>query len=70
MCRKGGPESDLLNIIWSHDGQGIAEFAVMLAVIRVLVVSTIRVVGSNANSVFPGRQVDSVDSGAGAFARV
>jgi Flp pilus assembly pilin Flp len=34
------------------DGQDIAEYAVMLAVILVLVVGTIRLVGSNANNVF------------------
>jgi Flp pilus assembly pilin Flp len=38
---------------WTDDkGQDIAEYAVMLAVILVLVVGTIRLVGSNANSVF------------------
>lgn len=39
--------------IWADDeGQDIAEYAVMLAVILVLVVGTIRLVGSNANNVF------------------
>jgi Flp pilus assembly pilin Flp len=39
--------------IWSEDeGQDIAEYAVMLAVILVLVVGTIRLIGSNANNVF------------------
>lgn len=43
----------LLRAFWSHDeGQDIAEYAVMLAVILVLVVGTIRLVGSNANTVF------------------
>ena len=38
---------------WTDDqGQDIAEYAVMLAVILVLVVGTIRLVGSNANSAF------------------
>jgi Flp pilus assembly pilin Flp len=38
---------------WNDDaGQDIAEFAVMLAVILVLVVGTVRLVGSNANTVF------------------
>jgi Flp pilus assembly pilin Flp len=38
---------------WSEDeGQDIAEYAVMLAVILVLVVGTVRVIGSNANNVF------------------
>ena len=35
-----------------QQGQDIAEYAVMLAVILVLVVGTIRLVGSNANNVF------------------
>lgn len=34
------------------EGQDIAEYAVMLAVILVLVVGTIRLVGSNANNAF------------------
>ncbi len=39
--------------LWSNqEGQDIAEYAVMLAVILVLVVGTIRLVGSNANNVF------------------
>jgi Flp pilus assembly pilin Flp len=45
--------SEILQRIWSDDqGQDIAEYAVMLAVILVLVVGTIRLVGSNANNVF------------------
>jgi Flp pilus assembly pilin Flp len=43
---------DLLEILRSDEGQDIAEYAVMLAVILVLVVGTIRLVGSNANNVF------------------
>jgi Flp pilus assembly pilin Flp len=42
----------LLNLIGSDDGQDIAEYAVMLAVILVLVVGTVRMIGSNANNVF------------------
>ena len=43
----------LLQEPWSNqEGQDIAEYAVMLAVILVLVVGTIRLVGSNANNVF------------------
>ena len=41
------------SVLWSDErGQDIAEYAVMLAVILVLVVGTIRLVGSNANNVF------------------
>ena len=35
-----------------NSGQDIAEYAVMLAVILVIVVGTIRLIGSNANNVF------------------
>lgn len=43
----------LLRKAWFDDqGQDIAEYAVMLAVILVIVVGTIRLVGSNANNVF------------------
>lgn len=39
--------------LWRADqGQDIAEYAVMLAVILVIVVGTIRLVGGNANNVF------------------
>ena len=45
--------SELILGLWrDEDGQDIAEYAVMLAVILVLVVGTIRLVGSNANNVF------------------
>jgi Flp pilus assembly pilin Flp len=39
--------------LWREDaGQDIAEYAVMLAVILVLVVGTVRLIGSSANNVF------------------
>jgi len=39
--------------LWREDeGQDIAEYAVMLAVILVIVVGTIRLIGGNANNVF------------------
>jgi Flp pilus assembly pilin Flp len=39
--------------LWREvQGQDIAEYAVMLAVILVIVVGTIRLIGSNANNVF------------------
>jgi Flp pilus assembly pilin Flp len=42
-----------LQQLWSNEqGQDIAEYAVMLAVILVIVVGTIRLIGSNANNVF------------------
>lgn len=42
----------LTELLVDDRGQDIAEYAVMLAVILVLVVGTIRLVGSNANTVF------------------
>lgn len=39
--------------LWQEEaGQDIAEYAVMLAVILVIVVGTIRLIGTNANTVF------------------
>ena len=42
----------LLSAWEADDGQDIAEYAVMLAVILVIVVGTIRLIGSNTNKVF------------------
>jgi len=43
----------LVRGLWcEQQGQDIAEYAVMLAVILVIVVGTIRLIGSNANNVF------------------
>jgi Flp pilus assembly pilin Flp len=45
--------SKVICTLWSDEsGQDIAEYAVMLAVILVLVVGTVRLIGSNANSAF------------------
>jgi Flp pilus assembly pilin Flp len=45
--------SRLIRRLWRDDaGQDIAEYAVMLAVILVLVVGTVRLIGSNANNAF------------------
>jgi Flp pilus assembly pilin Flp len=44
---------NILKKLWrEEDAQDIAEYAVMLAVILVLVVGTIRLIGSNSNNVF------------------
>lgn len=44
---------DMANRLWRREeGQDIAEYAVMLAVILVIVVGTIRLIGTNANTVF------------------
>lgn len=53
--RSGGRTimSSFLRRIWhDEEGQDIAEYAVMLAVILVIVVGTVRLIGSNANNVF------------------
>ncbi len=43
----------LLQQLWLDErGQDVAEYAVMLAVVLVIVVGTIRLIGSNANNVF------------------
>jgi Flp pilus assembly pilin Flp len=43
----------LMRKLWhEQEGQDIAEYAVMLAVILVIVVGTVRLIGSNANNVF------------------
>jgi Flp pilus assembly pilin Flp len=42
-----------LKQLWSDEnGQDIAEYSVMLAVVLVIVVGTVRLIGSNANNVF------------------
>ncbi|MGB6026271.1 MAG: hypothetical protein WA254_07605 [Candidatus Sulfotelmatobacter sp.] len=39
--------------LWSNeDGQDVAEYAVMLAVVLVIVASTVRLIGANASNVF------------------
>jgi Flp pilus assembly pilin Flp len=44
---------NLLRKLWNDDqGQDVAEYAVMLAVILVIVIGTVRLIGSNANTVF------------------
>ena len=49
----GAVVRDILRRTWLDDkGQDIAEYAVNLAVILVIVVGTIRLIGSNANNVF------------------
>jgi Flp pilus assembly pilin Flp len=44
---------DLAKVLWrNEDGQDIAEYAVMLAVILVIVIGTVKLIGGNANNVF------------------
>jgi Flp pilus assembly pilin Flp len=49
---RGGFMQHLYRLWRDDEGQDIAEYAVMLAVILVIVVGTIRLIGSNANNVF------------------
>jgi Flp pilus assembly pilin Flp len=55
-CKKpheGDGMAVFLNRLWSKDeGQDVAEYAVMLAVVLVIVVGTVRLVGANASNVF------------------
>lgn len=43
---------DFLKLCSSEEGQDVAEYSVMLAVILVVVVGTVRLIGSNAGNVF------------------
>jgi Flp pilus assembly pilin Flp len=51
-----GQEDSMASVVselWREErGQDIAEYAVMLAVILVIVVGTLRLIGSNANNAF------------------
>jgi Flp pilus assembly pilin Flp len=45
--------SNFLNKLWSDEaGEDVAEYSVMLAVILVIVVSVVRLIGTNAGNVF------------------
>ena len=45
--------SKLIRSLWlDEQGQDIAEYSVMLAVVLVIVVGTVRLIGSNASNVF------------------
>jgi Flp pilus assembly pilin Flp len=53
LCKGALKMTRIFRRLWSEDkAQDIAEYAVMLAVILVIVVGTIRLIGSNANNVF------------------
>jgi len=54
-CRHMGGYTVIATILqlWTEDhGQDVAEYAVMLAVILVIVIGTVRLIGGNANNVF------------------
>jgi len=44
---------NMIRNLWIEErGQDVAEYAVMLAVILVIVIGTVKLIGSNANNVF------------------
>ncbi len=44
---------EMLRQLWSNDeGQDIAEYALMLAVVLLIVVASVSAIGTNANTVF------------------
>jgi Flp pilus assembly pilin Flp len=50
---RGQTVIDRISQLWAEErGQDVAEYAVMLAVILIIVVGTIRLIGSNANNAF------------------
>lgn len=50
--KKAVPMKRVFSALYSEDGQDIAEYAVMVAVILLIVVGTLRLIGSNSNTVF------------------
>jgi len=52
LRREGLAMQFLHNICTDDRGQDVAEYAVMLAVILVLVIGTVRLIGGNANNAF------------------
>ena len=45
--------ANFLKSLWNDErGQDIAEYAVMLAVILVIVIGTVRLIGTSSNTVF------------------
>jgi Flp pilus assembly pilin Flp len=50
---KGEKVIEMIRQLWAEEqGQDVAEYAVMLAVILVIVIGTVRLIGGNANNVF------------------
>jgi Flp pilus assembly pilin Flp len=45
--------NDSFDRLWSDQrGQDVAEYSVMLAVVLVIVIGTVRLIGSNSNNIF------------------
>jgi Flp pilus assembly pilin Flp len=52
-ARKVYPRMNLLRAMWQDDqGQDVAEYAVMLAVILIIVIGTVKLIGGKSNNVF------------------
>jgi len=50
---RNGKRNHWLNKLWwDEEGQDVAEYSVMLAVVLVIVVGTVRLIGSNAGNIF------------------
>ena len=51
--RATNPMAGIVRKLWfKDDGQDIAEYAVMLAVVLIIVIGTIRLIGGNSSNVF------------------
>jgi len=42
----------LISAYWGCEGQDVAEYAIMLAVVLVIVVGMVKMIGTNASTVF------------------
>jgi Flp pilus assembly pilin Flp len=52
-CSGANPMKRFLQQVWKDEqGQDVAEYAVMLAVILVIVIGTVRLIGTSSNTVF------------------
>jgi Flp pilus assembly pilin Flp len=53
IVEMGATVIKMIRQLWAEEqGQDVAEYAVMLAVILVIVIGTVRLIGGNANNVF------------------
>ena len=53
VVASGATVIEMIRQLWAEEqGQDVAEYAVMLAVILVIVIGTVRLIGGNANNVF------------------
>jgi Flp pilus assembly pilin Flp len=53
LSKEFSPMTSLLrSLLFDEEGQDIAEYAVLVAAILIIVIGTIRLIGSNSNTVF------------------